>query len=417
MKSTCPFLFLFTLGLTTLGAERFRTDINHALCYYQAFAAAPKLSDADHHYLFNTEWRGQRLEGRFGEWISKYDGPFKLLRQAAEAQTACDWGIGLAEGTMALLPGLAPAKNVAHAARLRVLWHLQNGQQAEARDDLLASFTLARNLAKDGVLVSALVQFAMENILLSSVAENFFQFSPETLEQLVAGFDAAPARATIAQCVAMEKAGFYDWLLRKIDELQKENPGNEKKVIEGIRALLGGLAGEEGGAASDLPERVIESAGGTTAGVLKLVRELEPLYEQASSILRLPYAEFGLRIRAFNAEVENHPNPLVPEFFKVYDKCRQKEFACEITLAMVRAAVKHKLEGETGVKSVMDPGSNGPFTLERFSFEGLDRGFKLKSPFRGRGFDEVLIFVEKGGPPFQVIGKNAGKAPSNGPGN
>jgi len=41
----------------------------------------------------------------------------------------------------------------------------------------------------------------------------------------------------------------------------------------------------------------------------------------------------------------------------------------------------------------------------------VDRGFELKSAYAGRGFREVLIFVEKDGPPFLVNGKNAGQAP------
>jgi hypothetical protein len=68
------------------------------------------------------------------------------------------------------------------------------------------------------------------------------------------------------------------------------------------------------------------------------------------------------------------------------------------------------LHGEPGLQSVTDPYGSGPFALRRFVFGGVDRGFELKSAYAGRGFPEVLIFVEKDGPPFQVNGKNAGKA-------
>ena len=47
-------------------------------------------------------------------------------------------------------------------------------------------------------LIGALVQFAIEAIDYATVAANFGQFSPETLKQLVDGFDAAPARGTVA---------------------------------------------------------------------------------------------------------------------------------------------------------------------------------------------------------------------------
>lgn len=214
---------------TSFGALQFRTDINPALRYYQAFLEMPNLPETDHQELFVREWRGQPLDKRFGELVSRYDVEFRFLREAARAEVPCDWGIDLTEGPDALLPGLARAKAAAQVSRLRVMWHLQNGRQAEARDDLLAAFTLGRNVSRDGVLVSALVQLAIENITESVVLENFFQLQPETLQQIVDGINAAPARGTIAQCIPAERHSFHDWLLRKVEELQKERPAKERK--------------------------------------------------------------------------------------------------------------------------------------------------------------------------------------------
>jgi len=158
------------------GAPQFRTDINPALRYYQSYLEAPKLDEDEQQYLFKSEWRGEVLDQQFGELIKRYDIQFRFLREAAHSKAPCEWGVDLTEGPDALLPGLAPAKATAQTARLRVMWHLQNGRQAEARDDLLTVFALARNLSHDGVLISALVQIAMENILASVVAENFYRF-------------------------------------------------------------------------------------------------------------------------------------------------------------------------------------------------------------------------------------------------
>jgi len=63
----------------------------------------------------------------------------------------------MSEGPYTLMLGLAPAKATAQTARLRVMWHLQNGRQADARDDLLAAFALGRNVTRDGTIISALV--------------------------------------------------------------------------------------------------------------------------------------------------------------------------------------------------------------------------------------------------------------------
>jgi hypothetical protein len=398
----------FALAISSHGTYQFRTDINPALRYYQAFLEMPNLDETNHHYLFVREWRGQPLDKRFGELVSRYDVEFRFLREAVRAEAPCDWGIDLTEGPDALLPALARAKAAAQVTRLRVMWHLQNGRQAEARDDLLATFTLARNVSRDGVLVSALVQLAMENIIESVVLENFYQWQPETLQQIADGLDAAPARGTIAQCVPAERHSFHDWLLRKVQDLQREEAGNEARSIERLSELFARVSGE-GDPDREFAARVIKAGGGTTDGVLRLIRELSPMYDKVTALMNLPHGPFEEQMAQFMAEVEKHPNPLVPKLFTVFSKCRTREFAVVAKQAMLRAGIEYKLRGEAGLKGVTDPFGQGPFTMRRFIFEGEDRGFELRSTYNGRGHDEVLIFVEKNGAPFMLDGKNAGK--------
>jgi hypothetical protein len=77
---------------------------------------------------------------------------------------------------------------------------------------------------------------------------------------------------------------------------------------------------------------------------------------------------------------------------------------------MVQAAVNYRQRGEQGLQSIADPCGNGPFEFRRFTFNGVDRGFELKSAYKGRGYSEVMIFVEKDGPPFRIDGPNPGEA-------
>jgi hypothetical protein len=79
---------------------------------------------------------------------------------------------------------------------------------------------------------------------------------------------------------------------------------------------------------------------------------------------------------------------------------------------MVQAAVQYKLHGQAGLESVTNPLGQRPFGLQRFIFDGVDRGFELSADYAGTGYPEVFIFVETDGPPFLVFGKNAGKAPA-----
>ncbi len=411
IKSICLPLLIVTGALVSVCGEQFRTDINPALLYYQAFIAAPDLSQTEKDYLYGTnDWRGQKLPERFGELVARYNAQFRLVRQATHATVPCDWGIDLSRGPNTLLPHLPRNKAVAQAARLRAMWDLQNDRPAEARDDLLAAFVLGRNVSRDGTLIAGLVQIAIENIVFSTVAENFCQFSPETLKQLIDGFAVAPARGTMAACIPTEEISMPDWFAGKILELQKENPGNDAKVMEDIHELFARFEIADAHQTNQVQSQVTKAAGGTSEGVIKLIRAMNPEYKRLARIMALPHGEYEDQMQQFSAEIRTSPNPLVNSFFPALEKCRSKEFEILVDLAMVRAAVEYKLHGELGLKRVIDPCGEGPFALQRFVFEGVDRGFQLKSAYDGRGYREVLIFVEKEGTPFRVHGRSAGEA-------
>jgi hypothetical protein len=411
-KTICLLTLILTGTVLGSRAEPYRTDINPALLYYQSFIMGAQLPQADHDYLFTNQWQGQQLPARFGELVSQSDNEFKLVRQAAHATVPCDWGIDWSAGPYTFLPHLARVKATIQMAQLRAIWNLQNGLQAGAGDDLIAAFTLARNGSRDNSLIAVLVQIAGEAIVNSTVAANFGRFSPETLKELMEGFDAAPPRGTMANAIATtESHCFSDWAEARVSELRKEYPGDDAKVLDSFRSIF-----EDFGDAEQLDtntwSRIVAATGGTSEGFLKLVREMQPMYTRLDAIAALPQPEFEVQIKLFYADIRKSSNPLIAAIFPDFEKARVKEFASLTDSAMVRAAAEYKLHGEAGLQSVNDPYGHGPFQFQRFFFEGVDRGFELKSSYAGRGFPEVMIFVEKDGPPFHVNGKYAGQAMS-----
>lgn len=412
-------LSLLILPCVLLGArgEPFRTDINPALLYYQAMLVASEpLSDADWNYLESKKGLEQKLPERFGPIVAASDNQFRLVRQAAQATATCDWGLDMSAGPNMLLPHLGRARAICRTAQLRVVWDLQHGRQTNARDDLLAAFVLGRNCGSGNLLINALVQNAIEGLIYGTVAYHFGEFSPETLKQLVEGFDAAPPRCTIAACMPSENA-LGDWALTKLLELQKAHAGDDAKVMAAYRdsGLVTALSSV--GYTNFWP-KLIAASGGTSDGVLKLLRETEPLFPRLAEILALPQPEYEIQAKQFSTDVRVSQNPFWSTFnvFVGWDlggprvPPRATEFRAQAQLAMVRAAVEYKLHGESGLKTVMDPFGNGPFAFRRFVFKGVDRGFELKSAYAGAAAPFVIIFVEKQGPPFQISGLDAGKA-------
>jgi hypothetical protein len=418
MKTICLTLLVLTAALSGARGIGISTNINPALLYYQAFIVAPEpMSAADESYLSSKKGREQKLPERFGKILAGYDSQFRMVHLAAYSKVPCDWGVEVSDGPNSMLPHLARAKAVCRTAQLRALWALQHGRQAEARDELLAAFVLGRNAGSDELLISVCVQCAIEGLDYGTVAQNFGEFSTETLKELVAGFEAAPPRHTMAACVPSERE-LSRWLETKLLDLQRAHPHDDAKVLAEYRHSGLALAMEAAGFRDFWP-KLMAASGGTSEGVLKLVREAEPLFPRVAEIMALPEPEYEVQAKQFVADHPVSPNPFLAMLDALFDglvlgqqrfPLRPREFRAQAQLAMVHAALQYKLHGESGVKGVTDPFGNGPFGYRRFVFKGVDRGFELKSAYAGADAPFVMIFVEKQGPAFEVIGPDVGKA-------
>jgi hypothetical protein len=352
------------------------------------------------------------LPERFGPLLAGYDNEFQLVRAAAQQKVPCDWGINMGPGPGTFLPHLRFTKAVAVASQPRAMWHLQHGDQVAARDDLLAAFVLARNASRDGTVIGALVQYADEAIILATVAGNFGQFAPETLQQLEAGFEAAPIPGTMAAAILTEKSNHVTWVVNKIRQLQPEQPENQVTLLAAIRndKELAQLENNGDNPATNFWPNALAAAGGTRDGLVKFIRESEPLYQRLVQIMALPLPEYDEQVQAFATEIQKSQNPFVQLLFVDPLKPRVKEFRMQAWQAMVHAAVEYKLHGEAGFNSVQDPLGNGPFTFQRFVFEGVDRGFEIQSANAGLQYPCALIFVEKEGTAFRTDGPHIGEA-------
>ena len=404
-------LILFIATLPVARAETSRTDINPALLYYQSFILDPHLADADRDFLFNTNWQGRMLPERFGTLIDSYHNDFRLLHQAALQTAPCDWGIDFGRGPETLLPHLALCKRTVQAARLHAMWALQQGDEAGACDNLLGAMTLGRNTSRDGTLIAALVQIAIENIVLSSVAENFYRFSPAALQQLDAGLDAAPARGMLAACVTAEKSMFRTWLVARIQETQKAHPGDEAAIMQELQHTFAStLNNLQDDAETAYWQQLTNAAGGTSDGLIKLSNDAEAYYEQLAVIMTQPHGPFEEQFKALGEAARQAGNFLFSESLNTWPNSRRKEFTIQAELAMVHAAIEYRLHGETGFQSVADPLGKGVFAFEHFVFQGEDRGFKLTTAYAPTNGPISMIFVTKAGPAFYVLGNHVGEA-------
>lgn len=77
----------------------------------------------------------------------------------------------------------------------------------------------ARQISRGGLLISALVQFAMEYILGTTLAENWHRFDAPTLKAILAGGHCAPVRQpSRIVLLATERIGFRDWFVAELEK-------------------------------------------------------------------------------------------------------------------------------------------------------------------------------------------------------
>ncbi len=395
-------MFLFAGVLFGARAQDSRTDINPALLYYQAFLVAPKGEDYSQYLTTNTWDYGQQLPLQFGSAVSNFNAELDFVREAAQQTVVCDWGVDFnRHGADTLLPYLGMAKRAVVDSEFQTMWDLQNGDEAEARDDLVADLTLGRNASTTRVLIAALVEMAVENVVCGRFAENFHQFSPETLGQIASGFEDAPPRGTVAECVSTERI-INQRTLSRFEDIQKQYARDNEGAMGALHRLFFYYS-------SDKWEQLTNGTGNTIAEAIQQVRDLEPYYSRFETLMALPYKEYREQLPSYESQFQQSGNAFISLGFPPWKAARMREFAAEVHLAMVRAAIEYKLHGDAELNSVMDPCGNGPFTMKPFNLNGVHRGFELQSALpRGKGL-ESIIFVENSGPAFEVIGDKIGQ--------
>ena len=409
---------LLFLGLPAArSADTSRADINPALLYYQGFALSPAPPEADVNRIHSIDWRGHPFDTQTLALLGQYDNAVRLYSQAVQCTPPCDWGYDLSQGPDLLMPGLARAKGAAQAIRLRVRWHLEQGRQEKACEDFIAGVVLGRNTGRGGLLIGALVGYAIEGIQANALAENFASFTPASLARIRDGIQSAPVRTTLHDCMAVEESAILGWFIKQVRDIQADAGGNEAEALARIKALFTRvLTSEEqnGKGPEATATRFLEYADKSTEGVIRRLEEMRPLYRELTDIQGLPYPDFEAAGKAFKKVVDSHPNPLVAELIPAVQNSRVKQSNAEVRTAMSLAAIARQLNGAEGLSSIQDPCGKGPFALEPLIAGGVEAGFILRSKLVFRGFPESMAFPTKPAVAVQTDGADAGKAlPSN----
>src|SRR5262245_53202568 len=147
LRALCLAMIFVVLPLTYASAEA-PPDLseNAALKYWQAFATLPRLTEAQQKKL-NAEYLTMPLDGSAREIVNRAAYSLRVMHRGA-AVRRCEWALDLEEGDAARFSHAEAGRLLSSLACLRARLRFQEGQNAQAVDDLLAAMTMARHISQ-----------------------------------------------------------------------------------------------------------------------------------------------------------------------------------------------------------------------------------------------------------------------------
>jgi hypothetical protein len=366
---------LFSLVVNVLVLSAAQTDAaegNAALSYWQAFAVMPELTDEQEKIL--VKWNEVPLNEASTKLIESTANALGLLHRGAR-MPACTWGTDLEEGPAALLPHLSKTRQLGRAACLRARYRFEQGDQEGAIDDVIATLVLARYTGSEGLLISILVQDAIEDLADQVIASHLLSLSDAQLARLFARLSSLPVRTTIRQGIASERQWMLGWVQRQL--VDNENAEVREKALE---ELVGKNHPELKKARNYLND---------SDAMRKHVEEIGEYYDEMLRIHALPTTELLDAAEKLESRIQSSENGLARLLLPGLGSARQAEMRAVVRQALLVAAIDIVRDGDIALARHVDPASDGPFKMKL-----TDNGFQLISQLAHR---DELVQLRVGG--------------------
>ncbi|MEQ1860494.1 MAG: hypothetical protein ABMA13_11215 [Chthoniobacteraceae bacterium] len=340
--------------------------VNASPLYWQAFAAMPKLDDAEKRLLDAKSPTPGDAERAL---VAKADAALKLFAEASRADF-CEWNLDLAKGPSLALPHLGPLRDIAKLALLKA----RLGDARAASDQHAQVLLMARHVAATPLLISRLVGISIETMAIESAAAMLPQWDEKTPDFLVYVVQYVEPAPSIAECVAAEGKNMSAWLSVELDaEVKKSGAALD------VRAWLGQLLAP----IDQNSDEVLKQLGTLPkdeAGVRKLIEDYRTQMTELARIIGLPREEMKKEAAAFEqtAKTDAQRNVFIALLAPAVLKARESELKGEARLALLRAALDVQAKGESALPA------------DRATYRKTEHGFELTSKEQFDGKPVVL---------------------------
>lgn len=177
---------------------------NAAVVYWQAFAALPRLEDDQKaKYEAAIKSTTEPVSNDIQPIMARFDHALRELHRARGVRS-CDWNLNYADGLELRMPHLQQARDLARAALLRARLRFAAKATDEAVADIAAVLKMAHDCGSSPLLISLLVDFAIEDMATEVLAANLATLSPPQLDSLAVALKTLPATPSVADCKRFE---------------------------------------------------------------------------------------------------------------------------------------------------------------------------------------------------------------------
>jgi hypothetical protein len=364
---------------TSNAALQPRTNINPGLLYWQAFGAMPKLEEVDRKKFDEfidqiTSWSRSsslswavKLPADADSLVKRYGRSLRLLHQARLSTTPCDWGTDPADGPEMLVPDTRGLRELSKVSLLKAAVQLQAGSFDESVDTLLSCVTLARQFAKDGTLVSVMLQQAVEGQFVDLVGAELGRYPPSAMARLQQGLTRLPPHVPVLVGVASER-NFQRWMLGQVDQEVERWPGDNGKAYSESRDIVIELFGGDSQYHKDAVIALNTASGGSVDGLRNLLYDLGSFYDEAKTLAVAGPDSVSQGAAALEHHVETSSNPIARMVIANFGRARIRELSNLSRWAMMEASVAEVSAGDASLLASSDPLSKEPFqvtTLEQ----------------------------------------------------
>jgi hypothetical protein len=223
----CGVLSLCLIGAPLSAQESNPRDWNAAVNYWQAFGLMPEWTEEEKKLRESLPADfSESLPAGVKELTERSGAALAALELATRVEN-CDWQLDIAQGPMLVLPHVQKARELARQSDLRARYRFSQGQAAGGVDDILASLRMSRAIGKDQILISMLVQVAIERGAMNVAAAYLPQLNETERKQLLDVWQQSNATSTFADSLRMEKKVFGGWLKAEFEKATAGKRGDE----------------------------------------------------------------------------------------------------------------------------------------------------------------------------------------------